>query len=187
MRVLVGVGGNLGADEAIVARFRRATAALCKHLPVQVHDNGSCAVRWSHVYESEPVGPVVDQPRFINAVLELILDERWTPVRILARLLDVERALGRTRTSTLSQGPRSIDLDLLFVDDHVIDTDGPPRLQLPHPQIDSRGFVLRPLADLMHANWFMPGFERTLAECMATAAVSAQFVHRRKDLHCEDD
>jgi 2-amino-4-hydroxy-6-hydroxymethyldihydropteridine diphosphokinase len=91
--------------------------------------------------ETDPVG-FLEQPRFLNAaaVLQTELGAR----ELLARLLDVERRLGRTRAGP-PLGPRTIDLDLLLYGDETI---AEPGLQVPHPRMHERRFVLEPLAEL---------------------------------------
>lgn len=124
-RAYVGLGANLGDREATI---RAAAAALP-------------AARLSTIRETEPWG-VEDQPRFLNAVAEIDTDE--TPGALLDRLLQIERGLGRTRDGA-RWGPRTIDLDLLLHGDAQLDE---PGLQLPHPRLHERRFVLEPLAEL---------------------------------------
>lgn len=94
----------------------------------------------SSVYETDPVG-YLDQPQFLNAVLQLSTALR--PVELLDLLLEVEAELGRVRT--FANAPRAIDLDLLLYGDEVMTTE---RLVLPHPRMLERGFVLVPLAEI---------------------------------------
>src|SRR4029450_481497 len=105
-------------------------------------DAGFQITRLSQIYETEPVETFA-QPRFLNMVAELSVDALLNPEEIMERLLRVEHSLGRTRD--LAKGPRTIDLDLLFYGDHVVDTE---RLTLPHPRLHERRFVLVPLAEL---------------------------------------
>ena len=100
--------------------------------------------------ETEPWG-YADQPRFLNAVAELETDE--PPRALLARLLEIERELGRTREGP-RYGPRTIDLDLLLYGDDRLDE---PGLGLPHPRLHERAFVLEPLAELA-PELVVPGF-----------------------------
>jgi 2-amino-4-hydroxy-6-hydroxymethyldihydropteridine diphosphokinase len=97
-------------------------------------------VTTSPVYESEPVG-YAQQPRFLNGVVQLQTDV--PPTRLLVRLLEVEKGLGRERN--FPNAPRTIDLDILLYDDRVIAT---PELTVPHPRMHERAFVLMPLVDL---------------------------------------
>jgi 2-amino-4-hydroxy-6-hydroxymethyldihydropteridine diphosphokinase len=124
-RAYVALGSNLGDREATLRRAAELIGAR----------------RLSAIRETEPWGNT-DQPRFLNAVAELETDEE--PRALLAHLLDVERALGRTRDGT-RYGPRTIDLDLLLYGDAVI---AEPGLEVPHPRMHERRFVLEPLAEL---------------------------------------
>lgn len=94
----------------------------------------------SPIYETPPWG-VLDQPKFLNQVLEL--DTGLSPRELLDTLKRLERELGRT--SGVRYGPRLIDLDILFFDDLVMESDS---LVIPHPRLAERAFVLVPLADL---------------------------------------
>lgn len=165
--IAIGLGGNVGGEQAVLERFRAAVAALHERLPV-------ASIRVSAVYSSAPVGPVAHQPRFLNAVAVLRLGGAVTPLELMSELLAIEAELGRTRRGAVPQGPRTLDLDLLFHGDAVLDEAGPPRLVLPHPRICQRAFVLRPLAELMGEDWRLPGIGRTVAECLADPAVAAQ-------------
>jgi 2-amino-4-hydroxy-6-hydroxymethyldihydropteridine diphosphokinase len=122
----VGLGSNLGDRERLI-----------EEAAVQIG-----AVRLSTVIETEPWG-VTNQPRFLNAVAEV--ETPLTARQLLDHLLDVERRLGRERIGA-QWGPRTIDLDLLLYGDETIDE---PGLVVPHPRLTERGFVLRPLAELV--------------------------------------
>jgi 2-amino-4-hydroxy-6-hydroxymethyldihydropteridine diphosphokinase len=97
--------------------------------------------RASSVYETKPWG-VLDQPDFLNQALEV--ETELTPAELLAHMKSVEAMLGRQQT--IRYGPRRIDLDILFYEDQAIDLSG---LQVPHPRLQERTFVLVPLADLV--------------------------------------
>jgi len=130
-RAFVGLGSNLGDREE---NLRRAIDALGS-LP------GTAVVRKSHLRETEPVG-FQDQPRFLNGAVEL--ETSLEAFELLGAMLDIERRLGRRRAG-VKGGPRTIDLDLLVYDDLQI---AKPDLELPHPRLAERRFVLEPLADL---------------------------------------
>ena len=85
----------------------------------------------------------VDQPRFVNAVAGL--ETSLSPRELLERLLDVERSLGRDRAVEERWGPRTLDLDLLLYGGESIDE---PGLEVPHPRLTERAFVLEPLLEL---------------------------------------
>ncbi len=97
-------------------------------------------VRRSAVYETEPQD-YLDQPRFLNMAVEVETD--LSPRELLALIQSIESALGRQRT--IPKGPRTIDLDILFYGDIVMTT---PELEIPHPRIAQRRFVLDPLAEI---------------------------------------
>ena len=130
-RAFVGLGANLGDREATLS----AAIALLEAL------DGVHVTAVSEFRETEPVG-YLDQPRFLNAAAEL--ETTLAPGELLSSLLDVERALGRTRDGPRF-GPRTIDLDLLLVDGIVVEE---PGLTVPHPRLHERRFALEPLADL---------------------------------------
>ena len=104
---------------------------------------------FSKLYRSKPYG-FADQPSFVNAAARI--RTTLSPKELLTKLQETERALGKKVIR--ENGPRVIDLDLLLYEDLVLDTN---ELQLPHPAILERDFVLRPLLDLnpelTHPNW----------------------------------
>jgi 2-amino-4-hydroxy-6-hydroxymethyldihydropteridine diphosphokinase len=131
-RAYVALGSNLGDRERTLLD---AVEALRAEPGVEV-----AAV--SGLIETEPVG-FVDQPRFVNGVV--VLDTTLPARALLELLLDVERRFGRNREGVPAQGPRTLDLDLLLYGDAEIDE---PGLQVPHPRLHERSFVLGPLAEL---------------------------------------
>ena len=114
----------------------------------------------SRIYETAPVG-YTDQPHFLNMVAELDGASLPKPEQLMARLLRIEYALGRTRE--VPQGPRTIDLDLLLYPGELSDTE---YLTLPHPRIQSRRFVLEPLNELV-PSLVHPILNRTVSELLA--------------------
>jgi 2-amino-4-hydroxy-6-hydroxymethyldihydropteridine diphosphokinase len=131
-RAYVALGSNLGDREQTL---RDAVAALGSEPDVEI-----AAV--SGLIETEPVG-YLDQPRFVNGVVAL--DTRLSARALLELLLDVERRFGRSRDGVPAQGPRTLDLDLLLYGDDELDE---PGLQVPHPRMHERAFVLGPLAEI---------------------------------------
>ena len=131
-RAYVGLGSNLGDRERTI---RRALDELAAQPGVRV-------VTVSTLIDTEPVGPV-EQPRFLNGVAEL---ETTLAARdLLNLLLDVERRFGRRREGVPPQGPRTLDLDLLVYGEAEV---AEPGLDLPHPRLHERRFVLEPLAEV---------------------------------------
>jgi 2-amino-4-hydroxy-6-hydroxymethyldihydropteridine diphosphokinase len=129
---LVGFGGNMGDVRVTLSR---AVALFCDGRDVKL------AAR-SADYRTPPWG-VADQPPFVN--LCVAVATTLSPEALLARALEVERALGRDRAREQRWGPRSVDIDLLAYDDIVLDE---PGLTLPHPRLLERAFVLVPLAEI---------------------------------------
>lgn len=94
----------------------------------------------SRLYETSPMY-VADQPAFLNMVVRAVTE--LTPHELLAALKHLEKKLGRK--TTYSNGPRLIDLDILYFDDILLDDED---LQIPHLRISERSFVLSPMADI---------------------------------------
>ena len=126
--VYLALGSNLGDR---LANLKQAIAALTPQMEVKVK---------SAVYETPPWG-VEDQPKFLNQVIQATtyLD----PEPLLKHLKRLEVALGRKES--FPNGPRLIDLDILFYDDLVLNAGS---LVIPHPRLHERGFVLLPLMDI---------------------------------------
>ncbi|MGO8932571.1 MAG: 2-amino-4-hydroxy-6-hydroxymethyldihydropteridine diphosphokinase [Terracidiphilus sp.] len=115
-------------------------ATLAAVLPF-LASNGSITA-CSSLYSTAPVG-IADQPRFLNAVVALSTD---LPPRILLEaLLSIERHFGRDRSAALPNGPRTLDLDLLLYADLVLSEFD---LEIPHPRLARRAFVLIPLVEI---------------------------------------
>jgi 2-amino-4-hydroxy-6-hydroxymethyldihydropteridine diphosphokinase len=127
----LGLGSNVGDRRA---HLEEAVAALPAH--------GVTVVASSSVYETEPVGLVLDQREFYNACLAIETDHG--PDALLAACKAVERALGREPGGP-RHGPRPIDVDVLLLDALEYASE---RLTLPHAEVTSRRFVLVPLLEL---------------------------------------
>jgi len=126
--IYLGLGGNLGNPPAT---FEQALKLIGEFTQV---------TKVSKLYKSKPYG-FANQPDFYNAAAQLASD--LDPLDLLAQLQKVEKQLGKKVVR--ENGPRVIDLDLLFYGEEVIDL---PELTLPHPGILNRDFVLKPLTDL---------------------------------------
>jgi 2-amino-4-hydroxy-6-hydroxymethyldihydropteridine diphosphokinase len=142
-RAYLGLGSNLGDR---MANLAEALAALRRLGEVEC---------FSRVYETEPAG-FLQQPDFLNAAC--CLRTELEPPALLADLKRIERDLGRR--PSFPNGPRPIDLDLLLYDDRVIDTF---ELQVPHPRLAERAFVLVPLLYIAPGA-LHPGLGRTIAD-----------------------
>lgn len=129
--VYVGLGSNLGDREATIRRAVELLEAAA----------GLDVVAVSSLRETDPVG-YEDQPKFLNGAAAIRTE--LAPQALLEQLQDVERQLGRDRSGPRF-GPRTIDLDLLLYGDETLDE---PGLQVPHPRLADRRFVLEPLAEL---------------------------------------
>jgi 2-amino-4-hydroxy-6-hydroxymethyldihydropteridine diphosphokinase len=155
--VYLSIGSNLGDRAAHLAAAVGKLAAA-----------GIRIARVSPIYETEP-RDVLDQPWFLNQVVEAETD--LFPRQLLSRTQEIERAMGRKRT--VSKGPRVIDVDILLFASAVVRA---ADLEIPHPRLGERRFVLEPLAelapDLRH-----PVSRRTVREMLAD--VTDQRVIRR--------
>jgi len=126
----LGLGTNLG-DRAANLRdaIERLTSAECR------------VTRESSIYETEP-RDVLDQPWFLNQVIEV--ETTLFPMQLLARVQRIEREMGRK--PVVAKGPRLIDIDILLFGSATVSS---PDLEIPHPRMWQRRFVLEPLAELV--------------------------------------
>jgi 2-amino-4-hydroxy-6-hydroxymethyldihydropteridine diphosphokinase len=154
--VYIGLGSNLG-DRVGNLRLARE----------RIETSGVRIRRGSSLYETEPRG-LLDQPWFLNQVIEA--ETTLFPRQLLARLLRIEREMGRVRM--MPSGPRTIDLDILLFGNAVVHA---PGLEIPHPRMGERRFVLEPLAELA-ADLRVPRGRRTVRELLAE--VMSQTVRR---------
>src|SRR5690242_4877586 len=148
----VGMGSNLGDREGYLLLAVRGML-----------DAGLDVIRLSSVYETQPVENE-NQPPFLNMVAELRGSTLPSPETVLARLLRIEYALGRTRE--VFMGPRTIDLDLLICKDEQLQTEF---LTLPHPRLHTRRFVLVPLNELV-PHLVHPVLEKSIGELLANTS-----------------
>ncbi len=145
----VGLGSNLGDRAGYLLLAVRGML-----------DAGLDVIRLSSVYETQPVENK-NQSAFLNMVAEIRGSTLPSPDQVLARLMRIEYALGRTRE--VHMGPRTIDLDLLISKDERRNTEF---LTLPHPRLHLRRFVLVPLNELV-PNLVHPVFGKPLSELLA--------------------
>jgi 2-amino-4-hydroxy-6-hydroxymethyldihydropteridine diphosphokinase len=144
----ISIGSNLGNRQN---NCERALSLLGKR--------GITIVKRSSMIETEPWG-FKDQPKFINLVVEI--QTELEPGELLRSLKEIESELGRTEA--VRWGPRSIDLDILFYDDAVINS---PELVIPHPHIQGREFVLRPLYEIA-PDKVHPVLKKSVGELLTT-------------------
>ncbi|ADQ03757.1 2-amino-4-hydroxy-6-hydroxymethyldihydropteridine pyrophosphokinase [Caldicellulosiruptor owensensis OL] len=126
--VFLGLGSNLGDRDENIKK-------AIEHLKDKVRIE-----KLSSIIETEPYG-FVDQPKFLNCVLKGTT--LLSPFELLEFVLEIENKMGRKRL--FKWGPRNIDIDILFYDDWVIDTE---KLKIPHPELHKRLFVLEPLCEI---------------------------------------
>jgi len=126
----IGLGANLDQPQQQLKQALRELA----HLPE------SSLVAQSSLYHSKPVGPQ-DQPDYVNAVA--LIETELEPLALLDALQQLEQDHGRIRKR--HWGERTLDLDIILIDDQIIDSE---RLQVPHPFAQQRSFVLFPLSEI---------------------------------------
>jgi 2-amino-4-hydroxy-6-hydroxymethyldihydropteridine diphosphokinase len=148
--VYLALGSNIGDREK---NLREGIGLLAES---SVH-----VLKLSSIYETEPVD-YLEQAWFLNAVISAETD--LSPTALLRVLRDIESHMGSKKA--FAKGPRLIDLDILLYNDATIDT---PELQIPHPRMLQRNFVLVPLAEiaplLRHPSW-----PATVAECLSRSS-----------------
>jgi 2-amino-4-hydroxy-6-hydroxymethyldihydropteridine diphosphokinase len=152
LRCAIALGSNLGNSQVTL---EQALERLHQMPDIWV-------VQRSPWYRTKPVGP--PQPDYLNGCA--LLDTSLSPLALMQRLLQVETECGRVRGE--KNGPRTLDLDLLWVEDHVLDT---LELQLPHPRLAERAFVLVPLAEIA-PNWVHPILGKAIADLLKTVDCS---------------
>jgi 2-amino-4-hydroxy-6-hydroxymethyldihydropteridine diphosphokinase len=153
------MGGNL-ACWAVSPELTLAAAA-------QRMERLGRVVGRSSLYSTEPVGYAA-QPRFVNAVVAL--DTELTPRELLRGLLAIEQEFGRDRSAGIANGPRTLDLDILLFDDIEISQ---PDLDIPHPRLAERAFVLTPLAEIA-AEVVVPGVGKSVGQSLASLREGGQ-------------
>jgi len=128
----LGIGSNLGDRKKNITLALKEIRALKKTKVIKI----------SRIIETEPVGGPPGQGNFLNAALKITTD--IPPVSLLRKLKIIEKRLGRTKT--LRHGPRTIDLDILFYGDRIINRKD---LMIPHPRLFEREFVMKPLSEII--------------------------------------
>ena len=165
MRTAVALGSNLGDPLGNLRAARKAIVDLAGVQP---------PVLSSAIYETEAVDCEPNAGKFLNAVLEF--DYEGDPVNLLKKLTEIEGVLGRPRDRARNIS-RQIDLDLLYAGEMEIDT---AEVQLPHPRMHSRRFVLQPLADI-RPDLVLPRQAKTVRELLARLDDSGKVVGLTND------
>jgi len=163
MKAGVALGSNLGDALQNLRAARKAIAALVQQ-PVSA----------SAIYETDPVDCEPGAAKFLNAVLEFEYD--GNPVELLQKLKQIETTMGRPAEHARNVS-RKIDIDLLYFGEARMDNE---RLQLPHPRMHLRRFVLQPLADI-RPELILPGQTKTVCELLALLDDSGKVVRLTND------
>jgi len=160
MRTAVALGSNLGDRLENLQAARRQIIQLDEvHPPILS----------SGIYETDPVDCERDASKFLNAVVEFDYD--GDPGQLLEQLARIEESLGRKRDHQKNVS-RTIDIDLLYCGDRQIDNE---RLQLPHPRMHLRKFVLQPLTDIQ-PDLILPNQRKTIRQLLAASDESGDVV-----------
>jgi 2-amino-4-hydroxy-6-hydroxymethyldihydropteridine diphosphokinase len=165
MRTAVALGSNLGDRFANLRAARSAIVGLSNVKP---------PIFSSAVYETEPVGCEPGARKFLNAVVEF--DYEGDPASLLKQVIRIEEALGRRRDHSKNVS-RTIDVDLLYCGSRNLESE---RLQLPHPRMHLRKFVIQPLADI-RPELILPHERKTVRELLTELKQSAEVVRLKED------
>lgn len=145
----IALGSNLGDRHAAIAAGFRGLGSLFATTVLAVSD----------IIETAPVGPVPQGP-YLNAACKV--ETALPPCALLDHLLALEKLQGRDRSTEQRWGPRTLDLDLILYDGLTIDE---PGLQVPHPRLHERAFVLQPLAQIW-PDAVVPGLNKAVAQLL---------------------
>jgi len=165
MRTGVALGSNLGDRLGNLRAARKAILDLSNVKP---------PILSSAIYETEPVYCEPGAGKFLNAVVEF--DYEGDPAALLEQLIRIEEVLGRKRDHPKNVS-RAIDIDLLYCGDCSIEDE---RLQLPHPRIHLRKFVLQPLTDV-RADLVLPNQRKTIRELLAESKEAGEVIRVADD------
>jgi len=145
-KVVLSLGGNIGDVES---NLQLVKSALNEHF--------KCLVNCSKIYQTKAWGNE-NQPDFLNQVV--YFETEYTLLNIFSICRLIEKNLGRERKSNIKWGPRNIDIDLLFCGDLILES---KNLNIPHPQLHKRNFVLTPLLEIL-PDLAHPKFKTTVKE-----------------------
>ena len=144
-KVFLGIGSNVGEKIIFINRAIKLLSQILTKIEI------------APLYISKAVG-FEDQPDFINTVVSGYTD--LTPDELFKKIKDIEKKVGRIKR--FRWGPREIDIDILFYGSHIIEKDN---LTIPHPRIQERDFVLKPLSDL-DPDFVHPVLKKTVKELL---------------------
>jgi len=151
----IAFGGNIGDVQSNFCSARRAIAQL----------SNTIVSKFSLLYRTPPMGPA-GQPDYYNAVIAITTT--LSPILLLARLQHIETQHHRVRAE--HWGSRTLDLDIIAIAKQIITTD---RLRIPHPHMQDRQFVLRPLCDIA-PDWQHPELNQSAAQLLKTLLESGE-------------
>jgi len=158
--VFIGIGSNIGNKEENIRKAIGLIKEKCKIL------------RISSLYETEPIG-FKKQDWFLNCAIEI--ETEFEPLELLNFLQSIEKKMGRVKT--IKNGPRIIDLDILFYDNKIINEKG---LAVPHPRLHERLFVLEPLKEIC-SDFVHPVLKKSISE-LHSLVNKSQFVMQLRNL-----
>jgi 2-amino-4-hydroxy-6-hydroxymethyldihydropteridine diphosphokinase len=165
MRTAVALGSNMGDRLENLRAARKAIFDLV---------NAKARALSSAVYETEPIGCEPGAGKFLNAVVEFEYAD--DPARLLDQLIHIEEGLGR-KPDHRKNVSRTIDMDLLYCGDRRINEE---RLQLPHPRLHLREFVLQPLADI-RPDLILPGQKKDIKDLLAEVDQAGRVIQFAKE------
>ncbi len=146
MHVYLSLGGNLGNTQEIFE--------TCYPL---IENKVGAILQKSSLYQTAAWG-LKDQADFVNQVI--LVETSLAPNELLAEIQSIEKVLGRERT--IAWGPRTLDLDILFMENQVVQTD---QLQIPHPHIQDRKFILIPMHEIA-AEFLHPVLNKSISQLL---------------------
>jgi 2-amino-4-hydroxy-6-hydroxymethyldihydropteridine diphosphokinase len=152
--LILSLGSNLGENNSEDGRSRNLGRAI-----ERLEKNGMKIARKSSIYETEPEG-ISEQPKFLNLAVELMTE--LTPEECLKTIHQIETELGRVRE--FKNGPRTIDLDIIFYAQSIINDQD---LVIPHPRMHQRAFVLVPLAEIL-PDYRHPVYHKTVRQLLSS-------------------
>jgi 2-amino-4-hydroxy-6-hydroxymethyldihydropteridine diphosphokinase len=154
-QAIIACGSNLDDPSAQLDRASQQLAGL----------SNTRVLRTATYCQTAPQG-ITDQPDFLNSAF--LIDTKLDPQALLRCLLDIERSQGRVRE--IKNGPRTLDLDLIFFSDQVLEEE---ELTVPHPRAHEREFVLTPIAEIA-PDWMHPILKKTVSQLLVELEVPSR-------------